>query len=58
VQHLDFDAAKPPRDNRLELQRSRIDIASHRLDRCDGTELVEHRPRPHVTGMEDLVNAV
>ena len=39
-------------------QRRRIDIAPHRLDRRNGTELVEHGLGSYVTGVQDLVDTV
>jgi hypothetical protein len=55
---MDFDGAKSPGEGGGEPQGRRIDVAPHRLDRCKGTELVEHSHRSYVTGMQDLVDAV
>ena len=58
MQHVNFEIANRPRDGGREPQRRRIDIAPHRLYRCNGTELVEHRARSYITGMEYLIDAV
>jgi hypothetical protein len=56
VQHVDFNGTIPPRESGREPQRSRIDIALHSLDRCNGTKLVEDDLRPNIAGMQDLID--
>jgi hypothetical protein len=58
MQHVDLHAAQRPRERGRKPQPIRIDIAPHRLDRGNGTELVEHGLGSHVTSVKYLVNTV
>jgi hypothetical protein len=54
VQQIDFDSLISPRKGGREVQRRRVDVAAHGVDRRNGVELVKHLRGTYVAGVQDF----